>query len=71
LWYKKRTDATALYVARECGIDLEFDCIGDIIHQDDLNQLNDQLLKVSEWTLCHLFAGPTTLEQCLKTKKSL
>ena len=55
MWYKKRTDATALYVAKQCGIDVDMSAVGDILHADDLEMLRKQLFFVSPDTISQLF----------------
>lgn len=59
MWYKKREDPTALYVAHQCGIDDVFDSVGPIIHEDDLEVLRTQLFEVSQDTMLQLFEETT------------
>lgn len=55
MWYKKRDDVTAKYVAKQCGIDDVLDMVGEIIHGDDLEKLREQLFDVSQDTVNQLF----------------
>ncbi len=55
MWYKKRKDPEALYVANQCGIADEFRIVGDILHEDDLEALRTELFQVSKDTINCLF----------------
>jgi hypothetical protein len=53
-WYRKRTDPSALYVARLCGIADVFSCVGELIHVDDIGDVR-RLLDVLPETFDMLF----------------
>lgn len=55
MWYKKREDAEALYVAKQCGIEDVFNVVGSVLHEDDLEKLRTQLFEVSKDTMFQLF----------------
>ena len=55
MWYKKRKDPEALYVAKQVGIEEVFLAVGDILHEDDLEGLRTQLFEVSKDTIDCLF----------------
>lgn len=55
MWYKKKTDPVALYIARQCGIEKEFECLGSVLHADDLEKVRKEFLGVSEDTIKQLF----------------
>lgn len=55
MWYKKRTDAEAKYVAKQCGLEVEFNAVGPMLHENDLEMLRQQLFKVSQSTMDCLF----------------
>ena len=61
MWFKKRKDREALYVAQQCGILKEFTVVGDILHEDDLEDLRVHLFKIPKYTIGCLFEE-TTLE---------
>lgn len=59
MWFRKRTDPEAMYVANQCGIKEEFECVGEVLHRDDLEMLRQQLFKVSSDTMMMLFSETT------------
>ena len=60
-WYRKRTDAQALYVARQCGCAERFELLGDVLYWDDLLEALPFLELRLDTVLDYLFE-PTTLE---------
>lgn len=55
MWYKRRTDVTAKYVSKQCGLDVDLDTVSEILHEDDLEILRVQLFKVSKDTIDQLY----------------
>jgi hypothetical protein len=60
VWYRKRNDVTALYVAKQCGIAEDYKIVGEVVHADDLEVLRVQLFGVSTDTIDMLFS-PTEI----------
>lgn len=65
MWYRKRTDAEALYTAKQCGIELEFNAVGEVLHKDDLKEIRDNLFKVQQCTIDYLFEKTELYEKGL------
>lgn len=38
-WYRKRTDPEAAYIAAQCGVSDLFGVLSEVIHADDLKQV--------------------------------
>ena len=53
--YRKRIDPEAKYVAEQCGISELVDVVGNVLHEDDLEQLRTTLFRVSKDTIKQLF----------------
>lgn len=58
-WYKKRKDPVALYIAKQCGIEADFNSLGDVVHEDDLEVVRTTILGVSKDTIKQLFEVTT------------
>ena len=54
-WYQKKDSAEAKYVAEQCGITKILSSIGSTLHEDDLELVRVQVLKVSKTTINQLF----------------
>ncbi len=55
MWFRKRDDVMARYLAIQCGIEKEFGMVGSVIHKDDLEKLRVDLFRVSASTMDQLF----------------
>lgn len=39
MYYRKRDDKVAKHIAQECGCAMTFECVGDRVHEDDIDEV--------------------------------
>lgn len=55
MWFRKRDDAAARYLAAKCVIGVEYSIVGNVLHKNDLEMLRAQIFDVPPTTMSLLF----------------
>ena len=68
MWFRKRDDAAARYLAAKCGIGVEHSIVGNVLHKNDLEMVRVQVFNVPHTTMSQLF---DETELLAKTKDTI